>query len=486
MTNPALHLTSTLDRNPLPDWIRHWLGPGLLVVSVSLVGIYLHHALLGFLLFCLLAGVTGLLLAYRYPFFLVAALFLIAPFNYGHRVGPASIKLSELVTIAMLCMMVMRLVAHDREIIARFRRAWLVVVALALLGFLAVITAVGHPHVFNVRYEIHNYIAFIYALVSFRKSWWSMIICLFLFLLAAESISALWIRFVGGATGTSFFAEGGQQLIRLTEKDITELAGGRFRLAGTFGHKNILAGFYVLLLPLVCLEMLRGWRMVWLIVVIPALLTLALTDSMTGWSAAICIVILALLHLRRFDYLALISLLVMPVAIFALIRFGDSIFFRIEQLFGTHSGWGTVSGRFEMLSISQRLIEKYPWSGIGRNNFLVYGETYFGHAHNLFLMKIIEMGIPAGLAFIGVIGCVFFRTWKPILFEMGRLAGQGQYYRVLGVWLGCLGFLAMNFFDYSYANFSLGVLFMALLGLLMAVTFDFSETSLKKEAASQI
>ena len=472
-----MNLTSTPDRNPLPVRTRAWLGPGLLILSMAVAGVCFFHALLGFMLFCLVVGVTALLVAYRHPFFLIAALFVIAPFNYGHKIGPASIKLSELVTIAMLCLMVMRLIARDPEVIERIRRAWLLLVSLVLLGFMAVITAAQHPNVFNVRYEIHNYIAFIYALVSFRKDWWPLIIMLFLTLLVLESISALYLRFVMGATGTSFFAEGGQQLIQLTEKDITELAGGRFRLAGTFGHKNILAGFYVLLLPVVCLEMLRGWRMIWLVVVIPALLTLVLTDSMTGWAAAVCVMVLALLHLRRFDYLALISLLLIPVAIFALIRFGEPIFFRIEQLFGTHSGWGTVSGRVEMLSISQRLIEQHPWAGIGRNNFLVYGETYFGHAHNLFLMKIIEMGIPGGLVFIVLICGVFAWSWRPILFETRRLAGKGQYYRVLGVWLGCLGFLAMNFFDYSYANFSLGVIFMALLGLLTAIAFNFDKSS---------
>ena len=111
--------------------------------------------------------------------------------------------------------------------------------------------------------------------------------------------------------------------------------------------------------------------------------------------------------------------------------------------------------------------------GIGRNNFPFYGETYYGHAHNLFLMKMIEMGIPAGLIFGCFLMGAMFRTGKPILFEAKRLGSQGQYYRTTALWLGCLGFLAMNFFDYNYAHFGLGPLFMTILGILLAVAYDF-------------
>lgn len=452
-------------------------GLVLSLAALAVVIFYFYFQRLGQIAVAGLIVLLLLLWAYRRPALLGAAMLLVTPFNYGFMAGGATIKLSELVIAAMGMVILFRIAAADRTVIRRLRRTGAIVISLVSLGVLAVVTASPHPNFFNVRYEVQNYIICIFMLAFFRRSWWPRILLLALAALAAESAAALILKFGFGLTGTSFFdVGGGVKLITLSAEDLESLAGGLFRLSGTLGHKNLLAAFYVLLLPVVSLEALHHGRVWWLIVIIPSLITLALTDSMTGWSAIVLVAVLALIHLRRFDYLAIAALIVLPLAAIALFRFGDPIFFRIRQLMagkelGTQ-GWGTVNSRLEIWQISGQLIRQYPWTGIGRNNFLVYGKTFYGHAHNVFVMKIIEMGIPAGLAFAAWIVAVMARTWGAILRQSRRLAAQQQYFRTLGLWLGCLGFISMNLFDYNYSHFSLGPLFMAMLGILLTVALD--------------
>lgn len=447
-----------------------WVGSLILVAGVASVLLYQVHSLLGMLWAAGLVGLAGLALAYRFPFLPLALLVLVAPFNYGRPMAGAVLKMSEGLVALMVAVALMRLAAGDRDLLWRVRRTTAVLVALVLLAVLAVATAAPHPNFFNVRYEVQNLIVFAYGLLVFQRRHWPWLFGLFAVALAVESVAALGLKYGLGLTGLNFASEGGGiQTVSLTAEELESFAGGMFRISGTFGHKNLLAAFIVLLMPLVGLEALRRGRPSGFVVLLPALVTLALTDSLTGWGAMVIVLVLALIHLRRFDYLALICLLLIPMLAAGLIKFGESVFYRIEQLFAGQEGWGTVSSREVIYSISFDLIERFPWLGIGRNNFSFYGETFYAHGHNLFLMKLIEMGIPAGLMFIAFIVGVMARTWQPLLQEAQRLGARNEYYRYLGLWLGCLGFLAMNMLDYNYANFSLGPLFMMALGICLSV-----------------
>lgn len=469
---------TTLNIPPAPRraWLRSEpLPTGLILMTLGLVMVafFLQGGLLGLMLVAAFLGGGLMLLAAERPLLPLAALILVTPFNYGYQLGGASIKLSELIAMAMAGLILVRLASGAGGAWQRVRRAAPALIALTLLGVLAVVTALPHPNAFNVRYELWNYVAFAYAILFFERSWWRPLVWLLLGTLAAESAITLVLRFGFGLTGVSFFSAGSAiDAIQFNETDLENLAGGYFRLSGTFGHKNLLAAFYVLTLPLVGLEMLNSKRFSWLFVLVPGLVTLALTDSMTGWGALLLTVVLALIHLRRFDYLALLALLVLPLGAAALVKFGDSVFARIGQLMAGQEGWNTVSSRQQIYDIARHLIAEYPLAGIGRNNFLSYGQTYYTHAHNLALMKMIEMGVAAGAAFCLTILALMGRAWWSILRETGRLAAQQQYFRTLGLWLGCLGFLAMNMLDYNYSNFSLGPLFMGFLGILSWVALD--------------
>jgi O-antigen ligase len=452
-----------------------WLGPALLAGAAAVVAYFFSDPLGGPALAAALAGGALALVSFHVPIVPTLLLLLVAPFNYGVITGDASLKLSEGLAGVMLAVLLLRAAGGDPQLYQRVRRAGLPLAALALLGTLAILTAASQPNVFNVRYEIENYIACAYAIIFFRRAWWRPILWTVMAAILAESLAALALKFVYGLTGINFFNAGGVGRVQLSEEDLAGLAGGRFRLSGTMGHKNMLAAFYVLLLPLLGLEMLHKKRPLFLVVLLPALATLMLTDSMTGWGATLVITLLTLLYLRRFDYLALLVLVALPVGGVVLYKFGDSLFGRVQQLFGSYEGWGTVSSRVEIWNITKRLISENPWRGIGRNNFAFYGKTYYVHAHNLFAMKAIEMGVPAGVCFAGVILAMMARSWRAIARQAARLGAQQQYYRTLGLWLGCLGFIAMNLFDYNYSNFSLGVVFMMMLGILLAIAMDLEE-----------
>ncbi len=449
-------------------------GPLMAAAALAAVAGWLFEPRLGLLM---AGGWTALALAlagWLRPMSLVWLLLAAAMFNYGVAIGGAMVvKPTEVIQLAMLAVIMTRLAAGDREVAVRLRRAAPLVVALAMLAVITMATSAPHPSFFNTRYEILGYIALLYALLFFRLEHWRPLLVLSMAAVAIQGTVALAMRFILGISGVDLQLEGGGMVpFFLTADILDELSGGRFRLAGTFSHKNMLAAFFVLLLPVVGVHLFRRGGRLGFLALLPALAALALTDSMTGWGALMLVVALMLLFLRRFDYLAVMLLLILPLAAVGLLRFGESIFFRVEQLFGTQSGWGTVSSRVELLQISLRLIGEHPWGGIGRGNFALFGQTWYPHAHNLFLMKLIELGVPGGLAFTGTILAVVGRVWWAILREPARLAAQGQYFHLLGAALGLTGFLGMNLFDYNYNHFSLGPLFMALMGLALAAAMN--------------
>ncbi len=449
------------------------VGALLMLGAATAVAGYILYPALGVLMVGAWAGLGLILAAWQRPVIMYWALWAAGVYNYGVRVPGAVIKPTELVQLAMIAFMMMRLAAGDREAIRRLSRAGGLALALALLGALAVLSAAPQPNFFNVRYEIFNFATLGYGLLFFRARDWPGIVALFVAAVAAEACITLVLWFGYRINGLDFVGEGGGMSVsRISAQQIEAIAGGRYRVFGTMTHKNMLAAFFVLLLPLVGVQMLRGRRLSWLVAVIPALVALGLTDSMTGWVALVIVVALLLIFMRRFDYLAVMALLVLPVLAVAVWKFGDPIFYRTRQLFGTTTGYGTVSSRYEILNISLRLIADHPWLGIGRNNFQFYGQTYYTHAHNLFLMKIIEMGIPAGAAFIGVLLAMFARLWWAVLRQTRRLSAQGQYYHLLGATLGLTGILAMNMLDYNYTHFSLGPMFTGLLGIALAAAMD--------------
>jgi O-antigen ligase len=93
-----------------------------------------------------------------------------------------------------------------------------------------------------------------------------------------------------------------------------------------------------------------------------------------------------------------------------------------------------------------KMIEQRPWTGWGLRNFSsLYSESwnfYIGHPHNLPLMLMAEMGIPATLIFIGAIGWVVVSgcRYLPSLEGCDRLT----LFTFLVVFIGCTLFCLLD------------------------------------------
>jgi hypothetical protein len=263
-------VSKRLDLTAWHDWRARlvrpgsaWLGPALAALAVGVAGVFVCGGAAGKLLALALLGLGLVAAAFHYPVVLALALLAAAPFNFGFMTGGASIKLSEGIGAAMLGIILLRLVAGDVQAFRRLRRAAFPLAMLAMLGVFAVLTAAPHPNVFNVRYELWTLAAGAYAILFFRRSWWPALLAAILAVLLTESVAALVLKFVLGLTGTNFFNVGGVGVIQFSAEDLANLAGGSFRLSGTMGHKNMLAAFYVLLMPVVALEILHRARLHW-------------------------------------------------------------------------------------------------------------------------------------------------------------------------------------------------------------------------------
>lgn len=116
---------------------------------------------------------------------------------------------------------------------------------------------------------------------------------------------------------------------------------------------------------------------------------------------------------------------------------------------------------------SLRIVRDYPLTGCGLNTYSKVAKNYKSfkwggvYAHNSYLQKAAETGLPGILAFLFVLYS-FFR--------MGlRYLNQKKDYLALGFLSGILAFLVHAFFDTHFYSLQLVVLFWFMLGLTVAV-----------------
>jgi O-antigen ligase len=199
---------------------------------------------------------------------------------------------------------------------------------------------------------------------------------------------------VSGMYGSSFINLGGQAFLRAY---------------GTFPHPNIFAGFLILslLIGTLCARRLPGFGVS---LVLLSLLVLPLTFS----RAAILIVALILLILfirallrsnKKVGVLA-----VSPLLYFE--RFGNLVR-------GGDSSW---SERTDLLKVSIKLVKENFWLGTGMGNFVKAMEDYvprtFGRipllqpVHNIFVLVLVELGLPGFLILFYILGKVFLNNFK--------------------------------------------------------------------------
>ena len=214
-----------------------------------------------------------------------------------------------------------------------------------------------------------------------------------------------------------------------------------YRALGVFlGHPNVTAGFINLLLPILIIRLYQepSWRkrILWLLGLIPFVITLYFTSSRAGVVAGILGLFTTfalmigppllsrvlgknLTSLRGRIKLRYILIVVLVVSIGLGFIY---LFFVQSQTVSSHAPT-IISARSEIWGPAIEIIQKSPWVGNGRWSFSLFYAQFSktppgfstSHAHNLFLQVMAETGF-LGLAFVlwiivSVIR-VFFRTWK--------------------------------------------------------------------------
>ncbi|MDP2927690.1 MAG: O-antigen ligase family protein [Candidatus Omnitrophota bacterium] len=132
------------------------------------------------------------------------------------------------------------------------------------------------------------------------------------------------------------------------------------------------------------------------------------------------------------------------------------------------------SNRFILSHGAWGMIKENPFLGKGVGTFMDYCAFYtnnFGtyYAHNCYLQMWAESGIFSLLCFLLFVGYVFYRSIKVSLSAARSL----NYFLLVGLTAGLLGFLVHSFFEVHLYSFQLSFLFWVVLGLTVALYSKF-------------
>lgn len=181
------------------------------------------------------------------------------------------------------------------------------------------------------------------------------------------------------------------------------------RIYSVFANPNLFATFLVMTIPLAIVQGFNEKRFLlkifmWLVALL-GMVNVAFTYSRGGMLAlAFALIIMAVMVERRLLILGLLALIFLPVLMPA------SIIERLGSI--TNLADSSSSYRISIYLASFNMAKDYFFGGVGLGGF---NDIYFTyaftasksfHAHNLFLMILIELGIGGLLSFLAII--VFF------------------------------------------------------------------------------
>ena len=119
------------------------------------------------------------------------------------------------------------------------------------------------------------------------------------------------------------------------------------------------------------------------------------------------------------------------------------------------------------------MITDHPILGRGLGTFMDHSPKYINiphdlnnqYAHNCFLQIWAESGIFSLLSFLLLVGYVFYKSFQVIF----RITPSLNFFILIGLTAGLLGFLIHSFFDSHLYSFQLSFLFWVTLGLTIAL-----------------
>lgn len=233
---------------------------------------------------------------------------------------------------------------------------------------------------------------------------------------------------------------------------------------GTLGHPNALAQFLVLSsLTVVALAFAerRWFRLYGLLAGIAGSFALLVTFSRASWIAYTAGASLYLVERRARTPVLLLGAGVGAVALALALLDRGAIGARVASLFGATSD--LYSFRLELMGRAAKIAAEYPLTGSGHfeeTGIYAGREALATHPHNLFLGIAVFFGIPAALAFAGLVLLAFRASVKRF-----RAVGRDQRLREVGLLGVLVAFLVNGVLEYPFWNGALTVLIVLILAL---------------------
>lgn len=265
-----------------------------------------------------------------------------------------------------------------------------------------------------------NLLVFLYVAnnVRNRRTIYTLV-AMFMLTLLLQSGMGLAQRFTGGLLGAALFGE-----------QETSFAAARVgfglisRVGGTLGHPNRLAGYLGLLLPvafaLLASPMKNQIKLLLLGVTALAGLTDIFTLSRGGWlglavgGTATLFLVLSRWTKSRVVSIILVSAIVTATFVTAVV-FVEPIRRRVFE-----ADYGAALTRLPLMEVAGNVIYHNTFTGVGLGDYAHKAVSYdttkeaiysqFPHpVHNAFLLIAGELGVPALIAFLFILGVMFWR-----------------------------------------------------------------------------
>ncbi|CAK8716719.1 O-Antigen ligase [Candidatus Electrothrix gigas] len=240
------------------------------------------------------------------------------------------------------------------------------------------------------------------------------------------------------------------------------------RVGGTIGHANKMAlflgmviqlnmGYFFSRLP----ETSRNLRWMYIIPLAPMMLTLLLTYSRGGWFSFLTG---GLINCYWCLFLRTGKKILSAIVVFGCFAsFGLTIFSLVPSVRNRLllDDGGAADIRKPTAQISHNIIRHHPFLGVGLNNYEsvihkydntdIWASYHFPAAvHNEFLLIAAEMGIPALLCFIYILGYSFITLWEVVYVRSDILIP----YLAVGFFCGFISWIMHNQKEYQYVFFT--------------------------------
>jgi len=285
-------------------------------------------------------------------------------------------------------------------------------------------------------------------------------------------------RFAGAARGSTLMTvviscAAASAAVGLTQYGILHYDNLGQRPQGTLGHYMTYSGLLMLVIAVALARVLFATHdRLWAALVIPALaVAVAVTFSRSA-AVGVCAAAALLFALRDLRLIA-----VLPIA--AAIFFGLAPPQLAERMVRTFDFKDpTVRDRMAMVHVGERMIEKYPLTGVGPNMVQARYAEFRGpdavnavnpHLHNNPLQIAAERGLPALLAWIWFMAA--------LTVDIGRRHAAGRHRFLTAAALATIAALVTaGLFEYNFGDSEVLMLFLILVTLPAA-----ADRSLKSE-----